>query len=145
MDIFANDPLSFGRGPGDVARDLRVVVGDPARSKAEGGWIDVAGLYLKMGPVDRAAVQTRRSAGLKAAGLFIALGAGRPYGRAARSVEQAELDADGISDFAHDAAQSIDLADKMSLGDATDSGVAGHLGNEVDIESIEGGFQAHAG
>src|SRR5437016_2864896 len=67
MDIFANDPLRFGRGPGDVARDLRLVVGDPASAKAEGGWIDVAGLYLKTGPVDSAAVQTRRRAGLQAA------------------------------------------------------------------------------
>jgi hypothetical protein len=33
----------------------------------------------------------------------------------------------------------------MPLSDAADGGVAGHLGDEVDIESIEGGFQAHAG
>src|SRR5437868_13390742 len=32
----------------------------------------------------------------------------------------------------------------MSLGNAPDCRIAGHLGNEVNIESIKTGFQAHA-
>ena len=78
-------------------------------------------------------------------GLLVALGAGRPHGRAARGVEQPELDADGVGDFAHDAAQGVHFADQVSLGNAADRRIAGHLGNEVDVEGVEGGLQAHAG
>jgi hypothetical protein len=41
---------------------------------------------------------------LDAVKLLVALGARAPDGGAARGVEEAELDADGIGDFAHDAA-----------------------------------------
>ncbi len=81
----------------------------------------------------------------QAIGLLVALGAGGPDRGAARGIEQAELDADGVGDFAHDAAQGINFANQMSLGDSADGGVAGHLGDEIDVEGIEGGFQAHAG
>ena len=48
---------------------------------------------------------------LEPVGLFIALGAWRPDGGSAGCVQQAELDADGIGDLAHDAAQGIHFAD----------------------------------
>ena len=67
MDVFTDDALGLGRGPGDVARDLRIMVGDPTGAKAEGRGIGVAGLQLEAGPVDGAAVETRRSSGLQAA------------------------------------------------------------------------------
>ena len=76
--------------------------------------------------------------------LLVALGAGRPDGGAARGVEQAELDADGVGDLGHDAAEGIDLANDVSLGNAADGGVAAHLGDEIGIESEQGGAQAHA-
>ncbi len=76
--------------------------------------------------------------------LLVTLGAGRPDGGAARGVEQAELDADGVGDLGHDAAESVDLANDVSLGDAADGGVAGHLGDEIGVESEEGGAEAHA-
>ena len=76
--------------------------------------------------------------------LLVALGAGRPDGGAAGGVEQAELDADGVGDFAHDAAEGVDFADEMALGDAADGGIAGHLRDEVEVEREEGGAQAHA-
>jgi hypothetical protein len=71
-------------------------------------------------------------------------GAGAPDGGAARGVEEAELDAAGVGDFAHDAAQRIDFADEVAFGYAADSGVAGHLGDEVEVEGEEGGAEAHA-
>ncbi len=80
----------------------------------------------------------------EAVGLLVTLGAGRPDGGAARGVEQTELDADGVGDLGHDAAESVDLADDVSLGDAADGGVAGHLRDEVGVEGEEGGAQSHA-
>jgi hypothetical protein len=77
--------------------------------------------------------------------LLVALGAGRPDGGAARGVQEAELDADGIGDLAHDAAESIDFANEVSLRNTADGGIAGHLGNEIDVQREKGGLQAHAG
>ena len=80
----------------------------------------------------------------QAVGLFVALGAGRPDGGAARCVQQAELDADGIGDFAHDAAEGVDFADEVAFGNASDGGVAGHLRDQIDVEGVEGGLKSHA-
>jgi hypothetical protein len=72
------------------------------------------------------------------------LGAGRPDGGASGGVEEAELDAAGVGYFAHDAAEGVDFADEMTFGYAADGGVAGHLGDEVEVEGEEGGAEAHA-
>ena len=72
------------------------------------------------------------------------MGAGAPDGGAAGGVEEAELDAAGVGDFAHDAAEGVDFADEMAFGYAADGGVAGHLRDEVEVEGEEGGAQAHA-
>ncbi len=56
-----------------------------------------------------------------------------------------ELDADRIGNLAHDAAQGVHLADQVSLGNAADCRIAGHLRDEVDVERVEGGLQPHAG
>src|SRR5277367_1889948 len=77
--------------------------------------------------------------------LLVALRARRPYGGAAGGVEEAELDAYGVGYFAHDAAEGVDFADEMALGDASDGRVAGHLRDEVEIEREQGGAHAHAG
>ena len=77
--------------------------------------------------------------------MLVALGAGRPDGGSARGVQQAKLNADCVGDFAHDAAEGIDFADQMSFGDSADGGVAGHLRDQVDVQRVEGGLQAHAG
>lgn len=47
--------------------------------------------------------------------------------------------------LAHDATQGVDFADQMAFGDAADGGVAGHLRDEIDVECIESGLEAHAG
>ena len=80
----------------------------------------------------------------EAVGLLIALGAGRPDRGAARGIEKAELDADGVGDLAHDAAKGVDFADEVSFGDTADGRVAGHLGDQVDVEGVEGGSKSHA-
>jgi len=77
--------------------------------------------------------------------LLVALGARAPDGGAARGVEEAELDADGVGNFAHDAAESVDFPDEMALGDAADGGVAAHLGDEVEVHGDERGLEAHVG
>jgi transcriptional antiterminator Rof (Rho-off) len=81
---------------------------------------------------------------LEAISLLVALRARRPHSRAARSVQQTELDADRIGDLAHDPAERIDFADQVSLGDAADRRIAGHLRNQVDVERVERGLQSHA-
>ena len=75
---------------------------------------------------------------------LVALGAGAPDGGAARGVEETELDAAGVGDFAHDAAEGVDFADEMAFGNAAYCGVAGHLRDEVEVEGEEGRAQAHA-
>jgi hypothetical protein len=76
--------------------------------------------------------------------LLVALGAGAPDGGTAGGDEEAELDADGVGDLAHDPAEGVYLADKMTLGHAANGGIAAHLGNEVEVHGDEGGFEAHA-
>ncbi len=73
------------------------------------------------------------------------MGARRPHGRAAGSIQQAELDADRVGDFAHDSAEGVHFADQVSLGDSADGGIARHLGDQVDVQRVESGLQAHAG
>jgi hypothetical protein len=77
--------------------------------------------------------------------LLVALGAGRPDGGPSGGIEEAELDAYGVGDFAHDSAEGVDFADEMAFGDTSDSGVAGHLRDEVEVEREERGAEAHAG
>ena len=48
---------------------------------------------------------------LQAIGLLVALRARRPHSWSARGIEQPELDADRVSDLAHDAAERVDFAD----------------------------------
>ena len=81
---------------------------------------------------------------LEAVGLLVALGAGRPDGWPTRGVEETELDANRVGDLPHDAAESINLADEMSFGDPSNGRIAGHLGDQVEVEGVEGGLQAQA-
>jgi hypothetical protein len=81
---------------------------------------------------------------LEPVSLLVALRTRRPYCRAARCIQQTELDADRVGDLSHDAAERVNLPDQVALGNAADSWVARHLSNQVDIKSVEGGLQAHA-
>jgi hypothetical protein len=77
--------------------------------------------------------------------LLVALGAGAPDRGSAGGVEEAELDADGIGDFAHDAAKGVYFSDKMAFSYSANGWVAAHLGDEVKVHGDEGGLEAHAG
>ena len=77
--------------------------------------------------------------------LLIALGAGRPDRRAAAGIEQPELNSNRIRHFAHDAAERVDLADEMTLGNTADRGIAGHLRDQVGVHRDHHGAQSHAG
>ncbi len=72
--------------------------------------------------------------------LLVALGARAPDGGTARGVEEAELDAHGIGNFAHDAAEGVDLTHQVTLCDAADGGVAAHLRDEVEVHGNERGL-----
>ena len=83
---------------------------------------------------------------LEAIGLLVALRPRRPDGGSARSIEEAELDSDRVSDFAHDAAKSIHFAHQVSLGNAA-NGRDYMTSARSDRRSrvIESGLQPHAG
>ena len=81
---------------------------------------------------------------LQAVGLLVTLGPRRPHRRTARSVKQTELDADRIGNFAHDPAQRVHFADQVSLGNAAHGGIAGHLGDEIDVKRVQRRLQPHA-
>ena len=61
----------------------------------------------------------------------VGLGAGPAHRRTFAAVEQAELDAGGIGDPAHQPVQRIDLAHQMALAHPADGGIAGHLAQGV--------------
>lgn len=66
--------------------------------------------------------------------MFVALRAGRPDRWAARGVQEAKLNANGVRDFAHNAAERINFSDEVPFGDPADCGIAGHLGDEIYVE-----------
>ena len=75
--------------------------------------------------------------------LLIRLGPGRMHGRALGPVEHAELNAGGVDDLAHLAAERVDLADDLALGDTADGRVAAHLGDGISAHGQESRAQAH--
>ena len=79
-----------------------------------------------------------------AVSLLVTLRARRPDRRAARSIQESELDADRVGNLAHDATEGVHFADKMTLRDSAHGRVARHLGDQVKIQSVESCLQAHA-
>ncbi len=65
--------------------------------------------------------------------LLVRLRPRRLHGRAPARVEHAELDHRGIDELAHLAAQRVDLAHEVSLGNPADGGIAGHLADAVEV------------
>ena len=78
-------------------------------------------------------------------GLAVDLGARGAHGRALAHVEGAELDAPGIGPQAHHAAQGVDLAHHVALGQATDGRVAGQIAQTVHIAGDQQHAQAQTG
>jgi hypothetical protein len=54
------------------------------------------------------------------------------------------LDSDGIGDFAHDATQGVYFANQMTLGDAANCRITGHLSDQVQVHRNQSAFQTQA-
>jgi hypothetical protein len=65
--------------------------------------------------------------------------------RSARTIEQAKLNSGTIDDTSHDPAERIDLSHKVPFRDSADSGIAGHLPDEIEVQSDQSGFRAETG
>ena len=78
-------------------------------------------------------------------GIAIHLGAGGPHGRALAHVESAELYAAGIGPQAHHAAQGVDFANHVPLGQAADGRIAGKMAQTIHIAGDKQRLVAHAG
>src|SRR5882672_7396147 len=74
----------------------------------------------------------------------VALCARGPDGRALGAIQHAELNGRAIGGAAHDAAQSIDFADDGTLGNSTNSRIAGHLADRVQDGSNQQRLRTHA-
>ena len=62
-EVFSNDPVRLGVGPGDTA--VHLLTGDPIREERERDRFRVAGLHLEAGPGNRPAVKASRCTGLE--------------------------------------------------------------------------------
>ena len=70
-------------------------------------------------------------------GLAVHLGAGGAHGRPLAHVERAELDARGVGPEAHHAAEGVDLAHHVALGEAADGRIAGEVPEAVEVAAHE--------
>ena len=77
--------------------------------------------------------------------LAVGLGARSLYGRPLGAVEQAELDAGGVGNAAHQAVEGIDLAHQVALAEPANSGIARHLADGGEGVRDKCRTRAHAG
>ena len=74
----------------------------------------------------------------------VGLRAGCAHGRTFGCIQRAELDASLIGSQCHGATERVDLLDEVSLADATDRGVAGHLPERLDAMGEKQRAASHA-
>lgn len=82
--------------------------------------------------------------GAKLVSLFVALGARGSDTRPLGGVKHAALDGSGVRVECHEAAEGVNLADYVALGQAADRWVAGHLAHGVGILREEEGLATKA-
>src|SRR5215471_7096577 len=70
---------------------------------------------------------------LQAVTQLVRLGTVATYGRTFTTVQDAKLNAGFVNTARHLTAQGVDLAHQMPLGNTTDSGIARHQGNAVQV------------
>ena len=75
--------------------------------------------------------------------LFVALKAGGLNRRTLGGVEQTEMDCRLIRNLSHLAPQGIDFLDQLTLGQASDGGIAGHQGDGIQADVEQGRFTTH--
>ena len=80
----------------------------------------------------------------KLVGLLVRLRTGAVHCGAFAAIEHAELDAGFIDNPAHFAAERVDLAHDLSLGDAADGRVATHLADGIAVHCEQGGVGSHS-
>ena len=78
-------------------------------------------------------------------GLAVDLGAGGAHGRALAHVQHAKLYASRVGPQAHHAAEGVDFAHHMALGQAADGGVARKIAKTVKVAADEQYLVTHAG
>ena len=78
-------------------------------------------------------------------GFLVALRAGGLDAGTLPGVQHAELDAGGVRIPAHDPAEGVDLPHDVPFGQTADGGVAGHLGNGVEVLGEDGGLATEPG
>jgi hypothetical protein len=76
---------------------------------------------------------------------FVRLRPRRLYGRAFSGIQASELNAALINRTTHLSTKGINLAHKMSLADAADRWIAGHLADVVQIDRENQGAAAQTG
>ncbi len=76
--------------------------------------------------------------------LAVGLGPGSAHGGAFAAIEDAELDAAGVGDPAHEAVEGVDLAHQMALAQPPNGGVAGHGADGREAMGDECRPRAHA-
>ena len=54
------------------------------------------------------------------------------------------MNSDRVGDFAHDAAEGVNFPDQMAFCNSTDGRITGHLRDQVNIQRVKRGLQAHA-
>jgi hypothetical protein len=77
--------------------------------------------------------------------VFVGLRPGAPDGGALAAIQHAELDAGGVGGQAHQAAEGVDLADHLPLGQPADGGVARHGADARRIECHQRHRRAESG
>ncbi len=77
-------------------------------------------------------------------GFLVALRARAPHAGALGGVQHAELDAGGVGVDSHLAAERVDLAHHLSLGQSADGWVARHLADGVQVHGQEQRLASHA-
>src|SRR6185295_15924924 len=68
----------------------------------------------------------------------------RPNGRATPRVQQSKLNSAFIRDQAHDAAECVNLAHQMTLGNSAHCRIARHLRNQIRVHRVQSRTQSHA-
>jgi hypothetical protein len=76
--------------------------------------------------------------------LLVALRPRTPHRRAARAVQQPELNAHRIGHLAHHAAQRVHFAHQVPLGHAANRRIAAHLRNQVEVHGDQRRLHSHA-
>ena len=129
-------------GDNDGPGGKRLARGDAQAADAPGLGQDVLGAVLAHGKI-----LLGEHVALHHPHVLVAvdLGAGGAHGRPFAGIERAELDAGGVGPQAHPAAERVDLADHVPLGQSADGRIAGQVADAVHVLGEKQGLVAQSG